>query len=169
MSYRPRHARPARRRPPLLGPVVTVATTGITALCIMNAPAAGASTGYVGDRMLNAAETRMNDWYVYGATGPTTFDCSGLVYWSAGAAGERNWPRDTYDIASEIGSRFTITNHPQRGDLALWGSVYAPYHVEFVTIWNGITFGTEDPTWQGRVSWHSDAWFRPDFYLHINW
>lgn len=125
--------------------------------------------GYVGARMLDRAESRAGDWYVYAATGPNVFDCSGLVYWAAGSVGEANWPRDTYDIAREIGTRFTITSHPQRGDLALWGSVSAPYHVEFVTIWSQITFGAEAPTYAGRVNWHYDGWFAPSFFLHINW
>jgi NlpC/P60 family len=124
--------------------------------------------GYVGDRLLNLAESRTGDWYVYGTDGPTTFDCSGLVYWAATAAGESNWPRDTYEIASEIGTRFTITTDPQRGDLALWGPVSAPYHVEFVTVWGpDTTFGALDTGTQ--VGWHDDSWSAPSFYLHINW
>ena len=130
---------------------------------------ASASTVYTGARMLNIAETRTNDPYQWGATGPGSFDCSGLVYWAAGRAGERNWPRDTYGIAREIGSRFSVTYHPRRGDLALWGSRSAPYHVEFVTIWSNLTFGAETYGWAGRVTWHSDTWFRPSFYLHINY
>ena len=126
-------------------------------------------TGYVGDRILDLAETRANDWYVYGAAGPSVFDCSGLVDWAATAAGERNWPRDTYAIASQIGSRFSITSTPQRGDLAMWGPVGSPYHVELVTIWSQTTFGAEYPAWDGRVTWHNDAWSAPSFYLHINW
>jgi cell wall-associated NlpC family hydrolase len=31
--------------------------------------------------------------YVHGATGPTAFDCSGLVYWAAEQAGIKNMPR----------------------------------------------------------------------------
>jgi NlpC/P60 family len=129
------------------------------------------SYAYVGDRMLDAAETRVNDPYSYGAAGPYAFDCSGLVYWAAGQAGERSWPRDTYDIAWawHHSSRFTLTTRPQRGDLALWGPVSAPYHVEFVTIWPQTTFGAETYGWAGRVTWHYDGWWHPWFYLHINW
>ena len=130
---------------------------------------ASASTGYVGNRILNAAETRVNDSYVYGSAGPSYFDCSGLVYWAATAAGERDWPRDTYDIARLIGTRFTLTTRPQRGDLALWGSISAPYHVAIVTVWHGIYFETQQPGWAGRVTWHDDHWFRPSFFLHVNW
>lgn len=119
-----------------------------------------------GVRILDQAETRTGDWYAYGAAGPSAFDCSGLVYWSATSAGERNWPRDTYGIASQIGTRFSITRHPARGDLALWGPVSAPYHVEIVT-GRGQTFGAQRTG--TRVGLHSDAWFRPSFYLHVNY
>jgi cell wall-associated NlpC family hydrolase len=29
-----------------------------------------------------AAESRVGDWYQWGAAGPNTFDCSGLVMWA---------------------------------------------------------------------------------------
>jgi peptidoglycan DL-endopeptidase CwlO len=134
----------------------------------LSAAAEHAPAGYIGDRLLNLAETRTGDWYVYDTDGPSTFDCSGLVWWAATAAGEQDWPRDTYEIAAEIGTRFTITSHPERGDLALWGPVDAPYHVEFVTVWNQTTFGAQQTGTQ--VSWHYQypGW-GPSFYLHINY
>ncbi len=36
----------------------------------------------VGTVALRWALTRRGDWYVWGAAGPTTFDCSGLVVWA---------------------------------------------------------------------------------------
>lgn len=123
----------------------------------------------MGNRILDRAESRINDPYSYGAAGPSAFDCSGLVDWAATSVGERNWPRDTYAIAREIGSRFSITWHPQRGDLALWGSIGAPYHVEIVTAYSWLTFGAETYGWAGRVTWHPTAWFRPAFFLHVNY
>lgn len=42
------------------------------------APPSGAATG---SQIAAEAETRIGDQYVYGATGPDTFDCSGLVQW----------------------------------------------------------------------------------------
>lgn len=164
-----------RQRLVILGVILGLIAGILTAWLARPAPAAPAqgaqltSYAYVGDRILDKAETRLNDGYAWGAVGPSLFDCSGLVYWAAGAAGERGWPRDTFDIARQIGSRFSLTSHPQRGDLALWGPVGAPYHVELVTIWPHDTFGAETYGWQGRVTWHDDTWFRPSFYLRINW
>ena len=133
------------------------------------AKAPEAAVSYIGGRILDKAETKVNHFYGWGGTGPSVFDCSGLVYWAAGAAGEHGWPRDTFDIAAQIGRRFIITSHPVRGDLALWGSVGAPYHVEIVTAWRNVNFGAETYGWRGRVTWHSSAWFRPSFFLRIRW
>lgn len=143
--------------------------TGTQAAAAVTATAASAATVTPGNRILNAAEAKTNASYAWGGTGPSSFDCSGLVYWAAGHTGERNWPRDTYGIAAQIGSRFTVTTHPQRGDLALWGSRGAPYHVEFVTIWRNTTYGAAHSGWSGRVNWHDDTWNRPSFYLHVNY
>jgi cell wall-associated NlpC family hydrolase len=149
--------------------LAAIAVTAVAVPVTLAAAPASASTAYIGDRMLDEAETRVNDPYAWGAAGPGAFDCSGLVYWAAAAAGERDWPRDTYDIAAEIGTRFAVTDHPVRGDLAMWGPVSAPYHVEFVTDWDNTTFGAENYGWAGRVTWHDDAWFEPSFYLHVNY
>jgi len=47
------------------------------------APAASS----VGEGVVNAAMSRLNAPYVWGAAGPTTFDCSGLVVWSFAQVG----------------------------------------------------------------------------------
>ena len=41
----------------------------------------------VAQRAVTAAMTRLGDRYVFGATGPTRFDCSGLVQWAYRQAG----------------------------------------------------------------------------------
>ncbi len=38
-------------------------------------------------RAVAAAESRVGDWYQWGAAGPSTFDCSGLVMWAYAQAG----------------------------------------------------------------------------------
>lgn len=166
MSYSPRHVRAPKRgvrRAATVAAAVTVAA-GLSAG--LTAQPASASTSAIGGRMLNKAEAKTGDWYSYGAVGPSYFDCSGLVYWAAAAAGERGWPRDTFDIAKLIGKRFMVVTTPERGDLALWGPRGAPYHVEFVTSWGHTTFGALKTG--TRVSWHYNypGW-RPDFYLRI--
>lgn len=41
----------------------------------------------VAQKAVGAAMTRLGDRYVFGATGPSRFDCSGLVQWAYGRAG----------------------------------------------------------------------------------
>jgi cell wall-associated NlpC family hydrolase len=53
-----------------------------------DAVAAGLPTGAVGE-MLKVALDQQGDPYVWGATGPAAFDCSGLVVYSWGQAGFR--------------------------------------------------------------------------------
>jgi cell wall-associated NlpC family hydrolase len=54
------------------------------------------SNGGAGARAVAAAQTRLGDPYVWGASGPNTFDCSGLTMWSYAQAGV-SIPRTTYD------------------------------------------------------------------------
>jgi cell wall-associated NlpC family hydrolase len=124
------------------------------------------SAGSVGGRILDRAETKTGHWYSYGSAGPTYFDCSGLVYWAATSIGERNWPRDTYGLIHAVATgRLSYTSHPQRGDLAFFGTG----HVELVTIWYHQTFGAHKSGTQ--VSWrkYDPRYYGPTFFLHINW
>lgn len=61
------------------------------------APAAPAAPqNSVHQAAVDAALSRLGDPYVYGATGPNAFDCSGLVQWSYAQAGV-SLPRTSYD------------------------------------------------------------------------
>ncbi|NLU82887.1 C40 family peptidase [Rhodococcus sp. HNM0569] len=51
-----------------------------------------------GETALRAAESKLGAPYVYGASGPDSFDCSGLVQWAYKQAG-LNLPRTSYDQA----------------------------------------------------------------------
>lgn len=51
-------------------------------------------------RAVRAALSKLGCPYVWGATGPDRFDCSGLVQWAYGQAGIR-LPRTTYDQISQ--------------------------------------------------------------------
>ena len=122
-----------------------------------------ASTESIGNRILDEAETRTGDWYVYGGAGPYVFDCSGLVYWASQRLGV-NMPRTTYDMLStgvSSGLLYQVSD-PQRGDLAFYGTG----HVEFVTAWPHTTFGAQN--YGTRVGWHSwNAYWHPTMYFRI--
>lgn len=76
--------------------------------------------------IVSLAKSEVGKPYVWGATGPDSFDCSGLVQYVYGKAGI-NLPRTTYDQV-KMGKTVSMSNL-QPGDLLFWGSATAPYHV----------------------------------------
>jgi cell wall-associated NlpC family hydrolase len=68
---------------------------------------------------LAAARSRLGDPYVWGATGPSTFDCSGLTQWSYAHAGVM-LPRvaaDQYNVGHHV-----ALPDLQPGDLLFWAT-----------------------------------------------
>ncbi|WP_067699214.1 C40 family peptidase [Nocardia jejuensis] len=63
------------------------------------APAPAAPQNNVHQQAVDAALSRVGDPYVYGASGPNAFDCSGLMQWSYAQAGV-SLPRTSYDQAN---------------------------------------------------------------------
>lgn len=116
-----------------------------------------------GNAALDWAEGHaLGDPYVWGGAGPDGYDCSGTVYAAFRAEGIM-LPRTTEGmLASPLLVR---TYSPQRGDLAFWGPVGAPYHVEFVTIWHDATFGALDTgTLVGWHTYYPQYWAPSAFY-----
>jgi len=64
-----------------------------------------------------AAESRLGDAYVYGATGPSTFDCSGLMMWSYAQAGV-SLPRTSY-AQENVGTAVPLSE-AEVGDLVIF-------------------------------------------------
>ena len=60
-------------------------TSDIAALAALPMPSGGGSGA--GSMAVQAALTRLGDPYVWGGSGPSQFDCSGLVMWSFQQAG----------------------------------------------------------------------------------
>jgi len=63
----------------------------------------------VGTVALRAALTKRGDWYVWGAAGPTTFDCSGLVVWA--------FAQEGISLPHYTGSLWNSGMHVSRADL----------------------------------------------------
>lgn len=90
------------------------------------APSADAATT-TGAKAVAAAATRAGMPYVYGATGPTRFDCSGLTQWSYRQAG-RTLPRTAAQQRAALPKIPTKSLRP--GDLVFFhNSSGAVYHV----------------------------------------
>jgi len=74
-------------------------------------------SGYAGAAFA-AAQTRIGSPYVYGATGPSSFDCSGLTSWAYAQAGV-SIPR-TSEAQAGIGPRIYSQSQLQIGDLVFF-------------------------------------------------
>jgi cell wall-associated NlpC family hydrolase len=97
-------------------------------------PSADAATR--GQRVLNALEVvrdQKGDPYVYGAEGPSRFDCSGLVYYSFRKAGFTNVPR-TSDAQARFADRISRKNM-RKGDLMFFYDGGGVYHVAVFSGW----------------------------------
>jgi hypothetical protein len=97
-------------------------------------------------------------WYCWGGTGPSCYDCSGLVY-EAYLHVDINIGRTTYDML-DSGRLVRISeSQAKRGDLAFYGSG----HVELVDH-GDITFGAHNVGQRiGWITWNA-YWYPTAFY-----
>lgn len=124
-----------------------------------NIPVASASTIPRHQTAYRFARSQIGKPYVYGADGPNSYDCSGLVmdaYRHAGII----LPRTTYEMLAS--SKLIRETHAQAhwGDLVFYGSG----HVELYAGWR-VTLGAHASgqpvsyiTWGG--SWRPTAYYR---------
>jgi peptidoglycan DL-endopeptidase CwlO len=86
-------------------------------------------------KVISAALSRVGLPYVWGATGPSAFDCSGLVRWSFAAAGIA-MPRTAAEQA-RTGPRVPL-NQVQPGDLLFWAyDANDPTFIDHVAMYLG--------------------------------
>jgi peptidoglycan DL-endopeptidase CwlO len=117
-------------------PLVTLVTKP-TFAGVPASAAAGAGSMTVGQltTALRAAESRQGLPYVWGAAGPSSFDCSGLVQWSFAQAGVR-MPRVAADQA-RTGPAVPVTQL-EPGDLLFYHTdPTAPGYISHVAIYLG--------------------------------
>ncbi|GAA2741442.1 MULTISPECIES: NlpC/P60 family protein [Kitasatospora] len=91
-----------------------------------------ASSGYAAAAVA-AAESKLGSWYSYGATGPSTFDCSGLMQWAYGQAGV-SIPRTSQAQAGAGTSVGTDIANAKPGDLIIY---YGDQHHVGMYVGNG--------------------------------
>lgn len=77
--------------------------------------------------IVKLAKKQVGKRYVYGATGPSAFDCSGLVQYVYRRAAKKNLARTTFSQVKQ--GRSVSLKKLKKGDLLFWGSASAPYHV----------------------------------------
>lgn len=132
--------------------------------------------GTTGAEVVTAALTKVGSPYVWGAKGPSKFDCSGLAYWSVNevdsalgrrmytsAAGQAEWCLDNgYAVGrSEL----------QPGDLVFWQNLNCPgcgrwNEVHHVGIYVGDGKVVEASSGKGRVVVR-DLWFSANYPLYM--
>ena len=78
------------------------------------------------DHLVAVARRKIGDRYVYGASGPRRFDCSGLVLFSLRRSHNRHVVRHGLRSAAAIYQSYrrhhrVSRHHGHRGDLVVWG------------------------------------------------
>ena len=105
------------------------------------------------------AKAQVGKAYVWGATGPSSFDCSGLVQWVYKTAIGQTVSRTTYTQVNEGVAVPVSTASLQPGDLLFWGNVAAPYHVA-IYVGNGQYVSAADEQ-QGVILATISSYFWP--------
>ena len=120
-----------RRRLGVAVPVTTAVALGVTTLG--TAPAADAGKARKLRHAARVAINQIGDPYVYGATGPGSFDCSGLTAYSYHKSNLR-LPRTSSSQARY--ARRIRKGRLRRGDLMFFYSGSGVYHVGMFLKWN---------------------------------
>lgn len=109
------------------------------------------------------AKEQVGKPYVWGATGPDKFDCSGLVQYVYQHAAGINLPRTTYDQV-KVGQTVPL-DQLQAGDLVFWGSETVPYHVA-IYIGNNQYVNSATPD-QGTILQNMSSYYTPTIAKRI--
>lgn len=102
----------------------------------------------------DAAKSRLGDPYIYGATGPSTFDCSGLTSWAYNQAGV-SIPRTSQEQAN-AGTRIYSASQLGVGDLVIF---FGDYHHVGLYAGNGMVLHAPKPGAVVRYEAMSDMTF----------
>lgn len=108
---------------------------------------------------LHWAEAQRGKPYIWAATGPNGFDCSGLVYEAYLHQGI-NIGRDTSAMLASSRLQWIPARDRVRGDLAFYGTG----HVEMVT--GRGTYGALEPG--TLIGWHiPNSWWHPTAFYRV--
>ncbi len=123
---------------------------------ISTAPAVKTYNSSFNQKLLKAIQTRVGIPYVYGSSGPNSYDCSGLV-WSvftqAGFAYERSSARTLWQnsVPVEGGDRYKFATLVFFNNLGHIGIVYDESGFYHASSSQGVTFSRFDGYWGKRI------------------
>jgi cell wall-associated NlpC family hydrolase len=104
----------------------------------------------IGAQALRWALTRLGDMYVWGAAGPTTFDCSGLVMWAYANVG--------ISLAHFTGDQWNEGEHIPRSQLAPGDLVFFFQDIGHVGMYVGNGMMVDAPTFGQPVQVQPVFW-----------
>jgi cell wall-associated NlpC family hydrolase len=113
--------------------------------------------------VINLAKAQIGKPYVWGGKGPSSFDCSGLMYYVFMNAAGRNI--GGYTVAQESAGTKISVSSLQPGDLVFWGSAGATYHVGLY-IGNNQYIHAPQPGETVKIASIS-SYFMPSFGLRV--
>lgn len=108
--------------------------------------------------VVNAAKSQIGKPYVWGATGPNAYDCSGLVQYAYSQAG-KNIGRTTYQQAG-AGQHVSVSQ-AQTGDILMWGD----YH-DAIYVGNNQYVHAPQPG-QNVTQATISSYFMPDYAIRV--
>ncbi len=112
--------------------------------------------------VVNLAKQQLGKPYVWGAAGPDSFDCSGLMQYVFSHAVGINLPRVTTQQET-VGKEVSL-NELQPGDILFWGSRGASYH-DAVYIGDGNMIQAPEPGDVVKVT--ALKYYMPDFARRV--
>ncbi|WP_237404888.1 C40 family peptidase [Actinacidiphila reveromycinica] len=135
-------------------------TATTTSTTTSTTPVAAASSSKV-DRLIAFLKSQIGKPYVYGASGPDSYDCSGLTQAAFASVGV-DIPRTSQE-QSTAGTPVSISAL-QPGDLVFWGGEGSAYHVG-VFIGDGQYLDAANPS--TPVAIHQLADYMPDWAVDV--
>ncbi|WP_327289305.1 C40 family peptidase [Streptomyces sp. NBC_01198] len=149
-------SRSAKRAKLTMTPVASTSPAPSTA-----AAAVPAASGTKVDKLIAFLKSQLGKPYVYGATGPGSYDCSGLTQVAFGTVGV-NLPRTSQE-QSTVGTPVALGSL-QPGDLIFWGGEGSAYHVG-VFIGNGQYLDAANSS--TPVGIHQMVDYEPDWAVRV--
>ncbi|MFD4788664.1 C40 family peptidase [Streptomyces sp. NPDC058459] len=131
----------------VLSAYASAGTSNVTGTSTVTGTSAGTSTGSSSATgsaasIVSFVKSQVGKAYVSGATGPSAYDCSGLVQTAFKQVGI-SLPRVSQD-QSTAGTQVSL-NSLQPGDILYWGSAGSAYHVG-VYVGGGMFVGAQNPS-----------------------